>query len=368
MGVSLYIHIPFCKSKCFYCSFTSYPDQVSRIDEYLQMLDKEASLYGKPEIDTLYIGGGTPTFLSLLQLEKLFSMISKRFTVASGAEFSVEANPATFDLIKARALRQAGVNRMSLGVQSLRDQNLKWLGRPHTARDALDSFEVLRKAGFHNVNLDFIYALPHQEEDDLKADLKEIEALGSEHISLYALSIDAGTELANRQIQPLNLERQAEHVRMVMNFLKACGFNHYEVSNFAKSGFECRHNMNYWEGGDYIGMGASAHSHLQDRRCWNTSDLAEYIFLMKTKGSAQAGEEKLDALERLKETFLIGLRMTRGVSLTQLEEKLGVSFPEQKKGLLRQFVSEGLLEESDGVIRVSQEGILVLDEICGHLY
>ncbi|MFA5038557.1 MAG: radical SAM family heme chaperone HemW [Candidatus Omnitrophota bacterium] len=368
MSKTLYIHIPFCKSKCFYCSFTSFPDQQDRVDEYLQMLDKEAANCGRPEIETVYVGGGTPTFLSLQQLNKLFRVISSRFVLPAAAEFTMEANPATFDLAKAKALRQAGVNRISLGVQSLRDENLKWLGRPHTAQDALNSYDVLRKAGFRNINLDFIYALPHQEEEGLKSDLKEIESLGSEHISLYALSIEPGTELSCRQIQPLNLERQADHYRMVVTFLKACGLSHYEVSNFARQGFDCRHNSHYWEGGDYIGLGVSAHSHDQGRRYWNGSELSEYISLMRTKGSARAGEETLDALTRLKETFLIGLRMTKGVRLESLEQRFGARLPEQKKGLLRQYISEGLLEEEGGVIRATEEGMLVLDEICGQLY
>lgn len=332
------------------------------------MLDKEAKACGRPEVETVYIGGGTPTFLSPSQLDRLLRIVSGRFIVPASAEYTIEANPVTFDLNKAKALRQAGVNRVSLGVQSLRDDNLKWLGRPHTAQNAIDSYETLRKAGFRNLNLDFIYAIPHEDEDSLKTDLKEIEALGSEHISLYALSIDPGTQLSSRQVQPLSLERQAEHYRMVVTFLKACGLEHYEVSNFARPGCECRHNSHYWEAGDYIGLGASAHSHKEGLRYWNTSDIEGYISMMDGKGSAIAGQEQLGASERFKEAFLIGLRMTKGVWLSGLENRFGVQLDIQKRALLKQYISEGLLEESAGVVRATLEGMLVLDEICSQLY
>jgi len=367
MDLSLYVHIPFCKSKCFYCSFASYPGQEDMIDAYLDMLEQEAASYDRPPCSTVYIGGGTPTYLSAMQLERVLGIVRDYFSREEGSEFTVEANPATFDRTKAKLLLRSGVNRVSLGVQSLHDDTLRWLGRPHTAAEALESYQLLRDAGFKNINLDFIYALPHETQDQVKADLEEIEALGSEHISLYALSIEEGTDLSHRQIQPLEPDRQADDYRMVAMFLKACGYTHYEVSNFAREGYLCEHNMHYWRGGDYIGLGVSAHSHILGHRFWNAAAVSEYVSLMKTKGLARAGEERLTPQQRLGEAFLIGLRMCEGVWLEGLEQKFGVMLEERRKALLRQFIEEGLLEEYAGVVRTTLQGMLVLDEMCAQL-
>jgi oxygen-independent coproporphyrinogen-3 oxidase len=173
------------------------------IDIYLDMLEREAAGYGRPRCSTVYIGGGTPTYLSVTQLERVLGIVRDHFSRDPDGEFTVEANPATFDRVKAKFLLRSGVNRVSLGVQSLHDETLRWLGRPHSAQEALESYQVLRDAGFKNINLDFIYALPHETQDQAKADLEEIVALDSEHISLYALSIEEGTDLSSRQVQPL---------------------------------------------------------------------------------------------------------------------------------------------------------------------
>jgi len=368
MELSLYIHIPFCKSKCFYCSFASYPGQEDMIDIYLDMLEREAAGYGKPRCSTIYIGGGTPTYLSAMQLERVLGIVRDYFSRDADAEFTVEANPATFDRSKAKLLLRSGVNRASLGVQSLHDDTLRWLGRPHSAAEALGSYRLLRDAGFKNINLDFIYALPHETQDQVKADLEEIVALDSEHISLYALSIEEGTDLSTRQVQPLAPDRQADDYRMVVAFLKACGYAQYEVSNFSREGYACAHNMNYWRAGDYIGLGASAHSHILGHRFWNAGTVSEYISLIKEKGRARAGEESLTPRERLSEAFLIGLRMCEGVWLEGLEKRFGVTLEERQKSLIRQFAQEGLLEEEAGVARATLQGMLVLDEMCAQLF
>ncbi|MDD5019734.1 MAG: radical SAM family heme chaperone HemW [Candidatus Omnitrophica bacterium] len=367
MDLSLYIHIPFCKSKCFYCSFASYAGQEDLIDAYLDALGREASRYGRPDCSTVYIGGGTPTHLSGVQLEKLLKIVNDNFSRGKDSEFTIEANPATFDAHKAKLLRRSGVNRVSLGVQSLRDENLRWLGRPHSAAEAMEGYRILREAGFKNINLDFIYALPHQTQDELKEGLKEIEALGSEHLSLYALSVEEGTELYHRQVQPLEPDRQADDYRMVVAFLKACGLLQYEVSNFAREGYLCEHNAHYWRAGDYIGLGVSAHSHIMGHRFWNVSGVSEYISLMNEKGFAREGEEMLTPRERLREAFLIGLRLCEGVWLKGLEDRFGVSLEEHERSLVKQLIQEGLLEEYAGVIRATPQGMLVLDEICSQL-
>ncbi len=367
MPLSLYIHIPFCKSKCFYCSFTSFENKENFIKPYLDALKKEASGYKGAKLDTVYIGGGTPTILNVDSLKDLFSIIGLNFTVAHDAEVTIEANPATFDLDKATVIRQFGVNRASLGVQSFNDKYLAYLGRPHSRVDALASFETLRSAGFRNINLDLIYSLPGQTEDEIKRDLSDLVSCGSEHVSLYALTISEGSEFYKRRIEPILEEDQVKYYRLARALLKQKGYHHYEVSNFAKDGYACRHNLNYWLGGNYIGLGVGAHSHKDGNRSWNTPDLQTYIEKINKKGSAKAGEERLSAEERFMETLLIGLRLTEGVDLKKLESVFEVKLTKEKAATINDLIRHGLLAKEEGRIRATPAGIVVLDEICARL-
>ena len=367
MYPSLYIHIPFCRSKCFYCSFVSFENKDELIAPYLQALKKEAALYRGQKVSTVYIGGGTPTYLDAACLKTLFSIINTDFVLGKDSEVTIEANPAAFDTKKIKVLADGGVNRVSLGVQSFSDKNLNWLGRSHSPVCAISTFKTLRKAGFKNLNLDLIYSLPGQSEKDIKKDVSELVSLDSEHVSLYALAVPGGSKLAERKVEPPLSETQARHYLLVTELLKKAGFLHYEVSNFAKQGFECRHNVNYWRGGDYIGLGAAAHSHLSGRRFWNTADPETYIAAFKTKASAKAGEEKLKKDGRFMEAFLIGLRLTEGVDIRELESRFNAALTPDKEEQLNGFVREGLLARDQNRIRASMSGMVVLDEICSRL-
>ncbi|MEK7849762.1 MAG: radical SAM family heme chaperone HemW [Candidatus Omnitrophota bacterium] len=367
MYPSLYIHIPFCRSKCFYCSFASFENKDELIAPYLDALKKEAALYRGQKVSTVYIGGGTPTYLAIACLKTLFSIINIDFVLGKDSEVTIEANPTAFDPKKIKCLADGGVNRVSLGVQSFSNKNLNWLGRSHCRGSAISIFKALRKAGFKNLNLDLIYSLPAQSEKDIKKDISELVSLDSEHVSLYALAVSGGSKLAERKVEPPLPERQARHYLLVTELLKKAGFLHYEVSNFAKQGFECRHNVNYWRGGDYIGLGAAAHSHLGGRRFWNVTGPETYIAALKTKESAKAGEEKLGEEGRFMETFLIGLRLTEGVDIRELGSRFNVKFTPEKEEQLNGFVREGLLIRDQNRIRASMSGMVVLDEICSRL-
>jgi oxygen-independent coproporphyrinogen-3 oxidase len=367
MNLSLYIHIPFCKSKCFYCSFVSYENKDDLIAPYLEVLAKEASLYKGKQVNTVYIGGGTPTYLDVAVLKTLFSIIHSNFILSEDCEVTIEANPATLDLKKTKVLQDVCVNRVSLGVQSFNDKNLAWLGRPHRSKDAISTFQLLRKAGFNNLNLDLIYSLSHQSEKEIKKDVAELIALGSEHVSLYTLTISEGSKFSERKIEPAPAERQAEHYLLVVDLLKKAGFNHYEVSNFSRKGFECRHNMNYWRAGDYIGLGAAAHSHLGGHRFWNVPELGNYIEMMGEKGSAKAGEERLESPARFMEAFLIGLRLTEGVDLNELEARFEQKMPAEKLKMIDDLVEHGMLAKDKDYIKATLAGMVVLDEICSRL-
>lgn len=367
MDLSLYIHIPFCKSKCFYCSFPSFERKDELIDSYLEVLKKEAANHRGVAVNTVYIGGGTPTYLSMTQLEHLFDTLHENFVIAKNAEVTIEANPATFDFDKALGLFQMGVNRVSLGVQSLNDNFLKYLGRPHSHFEALSAFGALRQVAFKNISCDLIYSLPGQTDKEIEEDVLGLVALGGEHISLYALTISEGSEFYKRRVESHLQESQSQHFFLVKTLLEKNGFHHYEVSNFAKPGYECKHNLNYWRGGNYIGLGSSSHSHIDGHRFWNVEGVEEYISMLRRGISAKVGEERLRGVKRLMESFLIGLRLTEGVDVKGLEARYGIGFPAEKQEEIADLIRHGLLTEEAGRIRATPAGMVVLDEMCGRL-
>jgi oxygen-independent coproporphyrinogen-3 oxidase len=367
MAIGLYVHIPFCKSKCFYCSFASYEDKSHLIESYFEALHREAFGYKGALVDTVYIGGGTPSFLSNEQIQALFLLIYQNFIIPKGVEMTFEANPATFDSSKLEVLRQNGVTRFSLGVQSLNDVSLEYLGRPHSSMEAYAAFDLARRAGFENINVDLIYSLPGQTDDDIRDDVNRLASMGSEHVSLYGLTVSEGCELfARRDAMPVE-ERQAQQYLLVESLLEKKKLAHYEISNFAKKGLECRHNLNYWRSGDYLGLGSGAHSHFQGHRFWNLREPEKYIRRVLDTGTGQEGEEWLEIETQLIEAFLIGLRITDGVSISELESRFDSELSAEKKRLVEEFVENGLLVHKDGRLRTTSEGRLVLDELCARL-
>ncbi len=364
---SLYVHIPFCKSKCSYCSFASFEKKDSFIAAYLKALKKEISAYKGSTVNTIYLGGGTPSYLGVAQLWFLFSAIYSNFFILPNTEITIEANPATFNLEKARAFKDLGANRVSLGVQSLNDEHLRWLGRPHTKLDALSSFKILREVGFDNISVDLMYSLPQQNIREIKEDVRQLLSLNSEHVSLYTLSISPGSELHKKKIKLANEDNQARGYRCVTELLQGSGFKHYEVSNFAREGRECRHNLNYWRGGNYIGLGLGAHSHRDGHRFWNTSDLDSYIRMIERRGSAKEGEENLRVMERLMESFLVSLRLQEGVQLQELESRFSKKLPKEKHKTINDLFEHALLVKEGERIKASLSGMMVLDEICSRL-
>lgn len=367
MNLSLYIHIPFCKSKCFYCSFASYENKEDQIGHYLLALEKEANLYKGSVVTMVYIGGGTPTYLSSTQIAYLFSIIRLNFDIAPDAEITIEANPATFDSQKADIMYQSGVNRVSLGAQSFKDESLKYLGRPHSSQDTLTSFTILRQAGFKNINTDLIFSLPRQEDKDLMGDLRDMIKLGSEHVSVYSLAISEGSKFHQSRLEGPPPEIQARQYEVVIEWLERASLHQYEVSNFAKEGFECRHNINYWQAGNYIGLGASAHSHRDGHRYWNASEVESYIAMIRDRGNATTGEERLKPPQRLLEGLLIGLRMTKGVDVGELEYRFQAKLGQEKRQLVEKFIKNGFLIKEGTKIKATLSGMLILDELCSRL-
>ena len=364
---SLYIHIPFCHKKCFYCSFVVSIKQEHRIEQYLDCLEAEARHYKAEKIKTIYIGGGTPTLLNEKQLDRLFKIIYKNFSLLENLEFTCEMNPEGIDKNKLQVLKNAGINRLSLGIQSFNNQYLKYLGRNHSASLAMKTFQQIRKSGFTNVNVDLMFSFPNQSMDDLKRDVEKVLELKSEHISLYALMIEENSRFYVKNIELQRGDIQAQQYQFVCDRLAESGLTQYEVSNFSLAGKTSEHNINYWQSGRYIGLGVGAHSYIGGRRWWNTSKLISYISSLQSGCLPQEGFENISVQGEFKEFVLFGLRMNRGVNIREIEAKLGVSFSLEQSQKIEALVREGFLVWRDEFLRTTSKGRLVLDEICSQI-
>ncbi len=365
-SLGLYVHIPFCEKKCFYCSFVVTVSQKSR-DEYVNALIKEMNVYKGKEIRTIYFGGGTPSALSEQQIEKLIISLKENFFIHPEAEFTFEGNPEHVHLSKIQLLKRMGVTRFSLGAQTFNDEKLIFLGRNHDRKAIFDACRVVRAGGFSNVNLDLMYGFPAQTMSDLNKDLEEIVKLNCEHISLYLLSVEKNSLFYVKKVNVLAEDDQVKQFIEVKSFLEKSGYDHYEISNFARKNKESRHNKNYWLGGNYVGLGVAAHSHIDGKRFWNVSSPSQYIQQIKQEGSACAGEETLRLEEQLMETFLFGLRMQEGVNLRALEQRYECSMDEQKIKRIEAFIKEGFLIKKRGHVKTTLKGALILDALCAQL-
>jgi len=363
----LYIHIPFCEHKCFYCSFVVSIGKEHYIDSYINCLEKEAQNYRGETLESVYIGGGTPTLISERQLQKLFGIIHKHFKLSDNCEWTIESNPEGLQYSKLKYLKSEGVNRISLGVQSLNDRYLKYLGRNHNSITALRSYDQIRKAGFDNVNVDLMFSFPGQTMDELEEDVIALTQLRSEHVSLYTLTVEKNSKFYIKNIQLQDDHDQAQQYLFVCDALKESGFEQYEVSNFSKPNRTSRHNLNYWLGGTYIGLGIGAHSHIGQKRSWNVSKLSEYISRMENGLSVEEGSEELTLFNKMKEVVLFGLRMNRGINIQQITKRFGCFLDGEQQKKIEQFIKEGFLVEDNGILKTSIQGRLVIDELCAQL-
>ncbi|HBR14425.1 MAG TPA: coproporphyrinogen III oxidase [Candidatus Omnitrophica bacterium] len=364
---SLYIHVPFCDRKCFYCSFIVSIGQRPLFNSYIDALTKEARQYKGATIETIYIGGGTPTLLERVQMEKLFVMIRENFHFSDGIEWTMEANPEGMNARKARWLKEMGVNRISLGVQTLNEKYLTYLGRNHNRQKALEAFDGTREAGFKNINVDMMFGFADQTSDELRKDLEEITRFNSEHISVYSLSVEENSRFYAKKISLPDDPIQTDQCLLVMKTLEEKGFAQYEISNFSKPGKMSQHNRNYWTGGEYIGLGVGAHSHIHGKRFWNVPRLNKYMAHIQEKGSAVESFELLTGEQRMIETLLFGLRMNAGVDLNKLEQRFHWSLDGERRRRVNAFVQEGLLVWDGAVLKTTQQGRLLLDELCARL-
>ena len=347
--VSLYLHFPFCERKCRYCDFLSGPARAEEREKYIDLLCREINLRASEAsapVDTIFIGGGTPSLMTPAQASRVMEAVSASFSVMDNAEISMEVNPGTADLTKLRAYHSAGINRLSIGVQSFDDSELRLLGRIHTADQARQIYQMARDAGFRNINLDLMSALPGQNIETWSRTLREAAALQPEHLSAYSLIIEEGTPFAAMKLPDLPSEDEDREIyHFTGQYLAENGYKRYEISNYAREGYECRHNCGYWTGHQYLGLGLGASSDLGGERFRNPDQIETYRTLIENGNlsSLRCEIHKMTQEDRMEEFMFLGLRMTDGVSEREFEERFGLGLQDQFGEVVRRHISQGLI-------------------------
>ena len=363
----IYVHIPFCLKKCAYCDFASYPNLLSKADSYLEDVATEMKQYKGIYANSVYIGGGTPTCLKKEQLLKLVDKIKSTFLLTDDCEFTVECNPKTADYDYFCALNNVGVNRLSIGVQSFNEDELKLLGRAHNAEEAKECIQMAKKAGFLNYNLDLMFGLPNQSLLDFKKSIHDALALEPAHISCYSLIVEEGTKMCDMVNRgELILPDEDEERRMyhaLIKILSDNGYEHYEISNFALRGMQSRHNNKYWNREPYIGIGAAAHSNIGDFRFGNPPELDLYTDIVKNNVPDGRETEKLTAEDKMSEFIFLGLRKTEGISKIKFKDNFGIDIYEKYGEQIKKFCGLKLLEDKSDTIRLTSAGIDVSNSV-----
>lgn len=356
-GAGIYIHIPFCIKKCHYCDFCSVLYDHTLLDLYVDTLIKEID-YRRDEtclIDSIYFGGGTPSLLDDYQISKVLETVNNAFTINKNCEITLEANPASYDLNRAKRLIKSCINRISIGIQSLNDDELKILGRIHDKKKAVESIEIAKDAGFKNISVDLIYGVSNQDLLSWSKTLKEIISLNPQHISTYELTFNENTLISrDNRLQKASEEVIEKIYLYTVQFLTKSGFIHYEISNYSREGFHSVHNMNYWTRGKYIGFGVSAHSFDGFKRSANTSDINDYIALINDNKTATKDMEYIDEEKAKEEQIFLGLRTINGINKELLKGK---------DGIINRLYRGGLIEFFDDRIRLTSKGLILSNEI-----
>lgn len=369
--LGLYIHIPFCVKKCAYCDFLSWKGSDEEREAYVQALEKEISSYSEfakdYRVSTVFFGGGTPSVLEGEQTERILKKIRDTFRVEKDAEITLEMNPGTSQKEKLLLYRELGINRLSIGLQSVKNENLKLLGRIHTYGDFLDSYRMAREAGFDNISADLISTLPGQTLEEWKEELEILQETPLEHISVYQLIIEKGTEFyekygENEELLP-DEETSREIYLWTGKYLKEHGFEQYEISNYARPSRKSRHNLRYWERKDYLGLGLGAASMVHNIRMSNTRDWEKYIEGSQNPKRLREEVEFLEEPRQMEEFMFLGLRKTEGVSRKEFRRTFGRELDMVYEKALEKHLENGMLEASKDRIRLSQAGILVSNQV-----
>ena len=369
--LGLYIHIPFCIKKCAYCDFLSWSGDKDQKEEYVRDLEQEIRSYktfaADYQVSTVYFGGGTPSILETGQIERIMGALRQTFRIEKKAEITLEMNPGTARKEKLKAYRQLGINRLSIGIQSVKNENLKLLGRIHTYEDFLESYHMAREAGFDNISGDLISSLPGQTLEEWKEELEILIRTPLEHLSVYQLIIEEGTEFYERYGEHEELLPDEETSREIYlwtgEYLENQGFRQYEISNYARAGKESRHNLRYWERKDYLGLGLGAASMIRNMRMSNTRDWEKYRTGCRDPRKIREEVEFLEEPRQIEEFMFLGLRKTRGVSRKEFRRTFGKDLDLIYEKTLKKYLENGMLQESGDRIFLSAEGILLSNQI-----
>lgn len=369
--LGLYLHIPFCIQKCGYCDFLSAPAGREEREAYVQALEKEIRSYGDfaggYRVSTVFVGGGTPSCLEASQTERIFEVVKDTFEIERMPEISMEMNPGTVTKEKLQAYKNCGINRLSIGLQSVRDSNLRLLGRIHTYEEFLESFRLAREAGFQNINVDLISSLPGQTEEFWREELKTIAELSPEHISVYQLILEEGTTFYEKYAAHPELLPDEETSRAIYQateeVLGQYGFHQYEISNYAKEGRECRHNLKYWERDDYLGLGLGAASMVRNIRMNNTGDMKTYLEKCGEPKTMRTDVQFLEEPRQIEEFMFLGLRKTRGISKKEFRCVFGRDIELVYEKALKKLFSSGMLLEKKDRLYLSKEGVLLSNAV-----
>lgn len=343
---SLYVHIPFCKQKCLYCDFNSYSGKENLIDEYIVALKKEIQSYNFNEFETIYFGGGTPSVIPANYIKEIMDLVKCK------NEITLELNPGTIDEEKLREYKGAGINRLSIGLQATQDSILKEIGRIHTLHEFDEAYKMAQKVGFDNINVDLMFGLPNQTLDDVNESLDYLIKINPEHISCYSLILhnDIFKNLPSEEVE-------REMYYLIIKRLKEAGYNHYEISNFAREDRESKHNLCYWNQKEYIGVGAGASSYLDGKRFTNELNISKYIYKINAKEKWYEVEEIQNEEEKIKEYMILRLRLLEGVNFKEAYNKFGINVCEKFKKEIDKMIEKELLEVTRQNIRLTKKGL-----------
>ena len=373
LKTGLYVHIPFCIHKCAYCDFYSLPN-LQLIPDYTNALIKEIQLKANQSlIDTIYFGGGTPSVLTVYEIEKIYHAIYHHFHIYEFPEITLEANPGTLSNDNLSAWKNLGINRINLGIQSFNDKHLHKLGRIYKADQAHDGIHLLLKNGFSNIGFDLIYGIPGQTINDFETDLLTAIQYHPKHLSCYSLTYEPGTpmyqQVKEKKMIPLSEKTVTKMMALLMEIMKDKGFDHYETSNFALCPeFRSKHNQKYWNNQTpYIGLGASAHSYTPYQRSWNVKDIGQYIHLLSLNKDPISGTEKLTREQQMIECILLGLRTKQGIQIDPFEKNFSVCFNEIFSETLTLLESDNYVDKTNDACRLTSTGWFYLDSITDQM-
>ncbi|MBT5026930.1 MAG: radical SAM family heme chaperone HemW [Nitrospina sp.] len=370
-SLGLYLHIPYCLHKCGYCDFNSHPENQAEAEVYISALLAEIDHYAvklkEKKVPTVFFGGGTPTILPPDHLDKILGRVKNRFDLTQNCEISIEANPATVECETLEQIRLSGFNRISIGVQSFDAEELKLLERVHNQEEIHTTVDRARQAGFNNLSLDLMFSLPGQSPEKWKSHLQQAVNKKPDHLSAYGLTIEPATSFFKLQerglLQLPHEDIQLEMLETTIGFLQSAGYEHYEISNYAKSGYECQHNLNYWNNGEYLGLGAGASSYLNGERFKNINLPSRYIREVQVGGTAVESTERLEPLHAMGETIMLGLRQLKGISIENFENRFQVSFNTVYGKVLAPLLEERLITLNQNRMALSRKGLFIADSV-----